>query len=521
MQCRSNASRCESPPPLIIYFVCRSSVLFSYCPNPQTRIECPSGYFCKEGSIAPKKCQGLASCPAGSAAALIFWQGIILIVVIFAGMAGVYYAVIYYQFRRRRREQQLAEQRSEEEQVVELLQSLRSFQHLDAHAGGGAKTIRLPRRATSPHGGQSGKPSLENEFVLTRTSNDDFAVVRRFSAADAGWNPDKDPKAEVVGILTNRNKQRRMEEEGEDDKADSDTSGKHEQMTVIMPRGDEQGEMAMQTLPLSARLKTDADMPPMPPQQRQQHATDAQRPPPPHISPLTIPGSDDEDSSDEEDERDSISGFDPIPCPTSLTFDQLGLKLRNGTEILKGVSGHIKAGQLTAVMGPSGCGKSTFLNVLCGKATYGRMTGSIRVNGVETPISRLKSVMGFVPQEDVMHSDLTVYENLYYSAMLRLPRSMPHDQKKRIVDETIRMLGLDAIRHSVVGNVEKRGISGGQRKRVNIGMEIVSWPTLLFMDEPSRMTRQQALRSTLRANCSRTRVSHSVLSLCFWPACCR
>ena len=78
-----------------------------------------------------------------------------------------------------------------------------------------------------------------------------------------------------------------------------------------------------------------------------------------------------------------------------------------------------------------------------------------------------------------------MYENLYYSAMLRLPRTMKASQKARIVEDVIEMLGLDHVRHSRVGSVEKRGISGGQRKRVNIGTELVANPSLLFMDEPT------------------------------------
>ena len=69
--------------------------------------------------------------------------------------------------------------------------------------------------------------------------------------------------------------------------------------------------------------------------------------------------------------------------------------------------------------------------------------------------------------------------------MLRLPRSMAKWKKERIVSDTIRMLGLEAVQHSVVGTPESRGLSGGQRKRTNIGMELVACPTLLFADEPT------------------------------------
>ena len=123
--------------------------------------------------------------------------------------------------------------------------------------------------------------------------------------------------------------------------------------------------------------------------------------------------------------------------------------------------------------------------MLAGRSGYARMEGTISINHIPCSITRLRSYAGFVPQDDILHPDLTVYENLYYSAMLRLPRSMSKKQKFRIIEDTIEMLGLDHIRDSRVGSVEKRGISGGQRKRVNIGTELVANPSLLFMDEPT------------------------------------
>ena len=87
-----------------------------------------------------------------------------------------------------------------------------------------------------------------------------------------------------------------------------------------------------------------------------------------------------------------------------------------------------------------------------------------------------------------MHDDLTVYQNLYFSAMLRLPKDMPHAQKIGIIEDVIAILDLQNIRDSVVGggsSSAKRGISGGQKKRVNIGLELVSYPRILFLDEPT------------------------------------
>ena len=130
-------------------------------------------------------------------------------------------------------------------------------------------------------------------------------------------------------------------------------------------------------------------------------------------------------------------------------------------------------------------GKTSFLNVLAGRSGYAHVTGTISINHIPCSITRLRSYAGFVPQDDILHPDLTVYENLYYSAMLRLPRTMKRGQKARIIEDVIEMLGLGHVRDSRVGSVEKRGISGGQRKRVNIGTELVANPSLLFMDEPT------------------------------------
>jgi len=168
-----------------------------------------------------------------------------------------------------------------------------------------------------------------------------------------------------------------------------------------------------------------------------------------------------------------------------IEFSDLSLTLRSGRRVLEGVSGEFKAGRLCAIMGPSGAGKTTFMNVLCGKATYGKMGGTIRVNGQEAEISQFKSVTGFVPQDDIVHNDLTVREQIEFSARLR--NSVGTDKKKiqAIAQDVLNVMQIDHIRNSIVGSVEQRGISGGQRKRVNIGLELAALPTVLFLDEPT------------------------------------
>ena len=137
-------------------------------------------------------------------------------------------------------------------------------------------------------------------------------------------------------------------------------------------------------------------------------------------------------------------------------------------------------------MGPSGSGKTTFMTTIAGKATYGKMSGTVLINErSDLPIRTFKNMTGFVPQEDIMLREMTVEETLKFAALTRLPRDMAYKEKMNIVEDVLELLDLKAIRFSQIGDENVRGISGGQRKRVNIGMELVSDPTLLFLDEPT------------------------------------
>jgi len=168
-------------------------------------------------------------------------------------------------------------------------------------------------------------------------------------------------------------------------------------------------------------------------------------------------------------------------------FDSLSLTLKSDEtkQVLSGVTGSIKSGRVTAIMGPSGAGKTTFLSTLSGKAYYGITEGNVKINGSIAQISDYKQVVGFVPQEDTMHRTMTVKENLDFYAQLRLPSSYTAEQRDQLVNETIHVLGIWDVHDIQVGDAETRGISGGQRKRVNIGMELVADPTVLFLDEPT------------------------------------
>ncbi|KAG0271823.1 hypothetical protein BGZ95_000312 [Linnemannia exigua] len=166
-----------------------------------------------------------------------------------------------------------------------------------------------------------------------------------------------------------------------------------------------------------------------------------------------------------------------------IRFDKLGLTLPTGVDIIKNISGRLLTGRTCAVMGPSGAGKTTFLSILAGKVA--KTDGSIKVNGKEQTLSLWKKLIGFVPQEDVMLADLSVREILMHSARMRQPVHMSHNEKRLKVLEVIQFLGLGHIMDNPIGDVETRGVSGGERKRVNIGMELVASPSILFLDEPT------------------------------------
>ncbi|KAI9328475.1 hypothetical protein DFJ73DRAFT_782572 [Zopfochytrium polystomum] len=164
-------------------------------------------------------------------------------------------------------------------------------------------------------------------------------------------------------------------------------------------------------------------------------------------------------------------------------FEDLGLTLPSGATVLKGVNGEIKAGTMTAIMGPSGAGKTTFMNVLMGKVK--RTGGELRINGVVAEMETFQKIIGYVPQEDIMLRELTVRENIEYSAKVRLPSSWSRQEVDSHIDNVLAALSLTGVANSQIGDELTRGISGGQRKRVNIGLELAAVPVAIFLDEPT------------------------------------
>jgi ABC-type multidrug transport system ATPase subunit len=153
--------------------------------------------------------------------------------------------------------------------------------------------------------------------------------------------------------------------------------------------------------------------------------------------------------------------------------------------LLSHVSGEAKQGEILAVLGPSGSGKSTLLDALANQIARESLQGSITLNGEKLKSSTLlKVISAYVMQDDMLHSMLTVEETLMFAAKFRLPRTFSKEEKMDRVQVLIDQLGLRKAANTIIGDEGHRGISGGERRRVSIGVDIVHDPIILFLDEP-------------------------------------
>ncbi|BDC48814.1 hypothetical protein F183_A11300 [Bryobacterales bacterium F-183] len=162
--------------------------------------------------------------------------------------------------------------------------------------------------------------------------------------------------------------------------------------------------------------------------------------------------------------------------------------------LIENVSLVIEPGELVALMGPSGAGKTTLLDAMNG--TRPPTSGHVLYAGrsLYEYFDYFRNRIGYVPQDDIMHTQLTVYEALYYTAKLRLPAGTSAEYIEKRIEAALRAVSLYEtatpanpvpVQHRLIGYPGKKGISGGQRKRVNVAMELLSDPTVLFLDEPT------------------------------------
>ncbi|KAH8174936.1 ABC transporter domain-containing protein [Sarocladium implicatum] len=177
------------------------------------------------------------------------------------------------------------------------------------------------------------------------------------------------------------------------------------------------------------------------------------------------------------------SWFDPATYPELMTTAKFSTKARI-KKLLHSVDADIQPGTLTAIIGGSGSGKTTLLNSVAERVFSSRMTcdGTVSFNG-ELGVHGVRHA--YVMQQDILLPTLTVRETLQYAADLRLPSSTTAEDRSRVVEEVILELGLKECANTRVGNSQHRGCSGGEKRRVSIGVQLLSNPSVLFLDEPT------------------------------------
>jgi ABC-type multidrug transport system ATPase subunit len=160
----------------------------------------------------------------------------------------------------------------------------------------------------------------------------------------------------------------------------------------------------------------------------------------------------------------------------------INFRFPNSDNGMHDLSFTLRNGELLAIMGGSGTGKTTLLSLLNGSMKP--QEGSITINGHDISEPKAKDLIGFVPQDDLLIEELTVYQNLWFTAKLCF-EGMPDEDIDRRVMKTLKDLGLDAAKNLKVGSAINKFISGGQRKRLNIALELIREPAVLFLDEPT------------------------------------
>jgi len=164
-------------------------------------------------------------------------------------------------------------------------------------------------------------------------------------------------------------------------------------------------------------------------------------------------------------------------CGRNINF-----RFPNSDNGMHDLSFTLHSGELLAIMGGSGTGKTTLLSLLNGSLKP--QEGSITINGHDISEPEAKALIGYVPQDDLLIEELTVWQNLLFTAKLCF-EGMPADEMERRVMKTLKDLGLDAVKDLKVGSPINKFISGGQRKRLNIALELIREPAVLFLDEPT------------------------------------
>lgn len=154
-------------------------------------------------------------------------------------------------------------------------------------------------------------------------------------------------------------------------------------------------------------------------------------------------------------------------------------------QILHNINLTVFTSEFVGLIGPSGSGKTTLMNIINGYVKPSRGEVVLNQTNLHENYDLFRGNIGYVPQDDIIHRELTVNESLFYSAKLRLPADTTNEEIEYRVDEILKKLDILKAKHVIIGSPEKTGISGGQRKRVNLAQELITQPSILLLDEPT------------------------------------
>ncbi|CAK9322840.1 unnamed protein product, partial [Citrullus colocynthis] len=168
-------------------------------------------------------------------------------------------------------------------------------------------------------------------------------------------------------------------------------------------------------------------------------------------------------------------------------------------QLLYDITGALRPGVLTALMGVSGAGKTTLLDVLAGRKTSGYIEGEIKIGGFPKVQQTFARISGYCEQTDIHSPQITVEESLIFSASLRLASDIDSKTKAQFVNEVLETIELDGLKDMLVGIPDVSGLSTEQRKRLTIAVELVSNPSIIFMDEPTTSLDARAAAIVMRA----------------------
>ncbi len=168
----------------------------------------------------------------------------------------------------------------------------------------------------------------------------------------------------------------------------------------------------------------------------------------------------------------------------SFIVNDVQYKFKTGDIGIRDINFSVDHGKLVGIMGASGSGKTTMVNTLSGITTPSQ--GNVKINGIDLHHNKgeLEGVIGYIPQDDLLIEELTVYQNLYYNAKLCF-KDHSEEELSALVTKTLKDLGLFDKKDLKVGDPMNKTISGGQRKRLNIALELIREPSILFVDEPT------------------------------------